>query len=37
MSKKIKKRLIWIFSILISMLLLIYFLSPSISIETVDN
>ena len=37
MSKKIKKRLIWIFSILISMLLLIYFLSPSISVETVDN
>ena len=37
MSKKIKKRLIWFFSILISMLLLIYFLSPSISVETVDN
>jgi len=37
MSKKIKKRLIWFFSILISMLLLIYFLSPSISVGTVDN
>ena len=37
MSKKIKKRLIWIFSILISMLLLIYYLSPSISVGTVDN
>lgn len=37
MSKKLKKRLIWISSILIPILLLIYFLSPSISIETVGN
>mgnify|MGYP000878293670 FL=1 len=37
MSKKIKKRLIWISSILIPILLLIYFLSPSISVETVGN
>lgn len=37
MSKKFKKRLIWISSILIPILLLIYFLSPSISIETVSN
>lgn len=37
MRKKIKKRLIWISSILIPILLLIYFLSPSISIETVGN
>lgn len=37
MSKKFKKRLIWISSILIPILLLIYFLSPSISIETVGN
>ena len=37
MSKKLKKRLVWISSILIPILLLIYFLSPSISIETVGN
>lgn len=37
MSKKLKKRLIWISSILIPILLLIYFLSPSISVETVGN
>lgn len=37
MSKKIKKRLIWISSILIPILLLIYFLSPSISVEDVGN
>lgn len=37
MSKKVKKRLIWISSILIPILLLIYFLSPSISVETVGN
>lgn len=37
MSKKIKKRLIWISSILIPILLLIYFLSPSISVENVGN
>ena len=37
MSKKIRKRLIWIFSILIPILLLIFFLSPSISVETVGN
>lgn len=37
MSKKLKKRLIWISSILITILLLIYFLSPSISVETVGN
>lgn len=37
MSKKLKKRLIWIPSILIPILLLIFFLSPSISIETVGN
>lgn len=37
MSKKLKKRLIWISSILIPILLLIFFLSPSISIETVGN
>ena len=37
MSKKLKKRLIWIASILIPILLLIFFLSPSISIETVGN
>ena len=37
MCKKLKKRLIWISSILIPILLLIFFLSPSISIETVGN
>lgn len=37
MSKKLKKRLIWISSILIPILLLIYLLSPSISVETVGN
>ena len=37
MSKKIKKRLIWISSILVPLLLLIYFLSPSISVEMVGN
>lgn len=41
MSKKLKKRLIWISSILIPILipilLLIFFLSPSISVETVGN
>lgn len=37
MSKKVKKRLIWISSILIPILLLIYFLSPSISVENVGN
>lgn len=37
MSKKLKKRLIWIASILIPILLLIFFLSPSISIENVGN
>lgn len=37
MSKKLKKRLIWISSILIPILLLIYFLSPSISVENVGN
>ena len=37
MSKKLKKRLIWISSILIPILLLIYFLSPSTSVETVGN
>ena len=37
MSKKLKKRLIWVPSILIPILLLIFFLSPSISIETVGN
>lgn len=37
MSKKIRKRLIWIFSILIPILLLIFFLSPSISVENVGN
>ena len=37
MSKKLKKRLIWISSILIPILLLIFFLSPSISVENVGN
>ena len=37
MSKKLKKRLIWISWILIPILLLIFFLSPSISVETVGN
>lgn len=37
MSKKLKKRLIWFSSILIPILLLIFFLSPSISVETVGN
>ncbi|WP_449160332.1 hypothetical protein [Streptococcus sp.] len=37
MNKKLKKRLIWISSILIPILLLIFFLSPSISVETVGN
>lgn len=37
MSKKVKKRLIWISLILIPILLLIYFLSPSISVENVGN
>ena len=37
MNKKFKKRLVWISSILIPIVLLIFFFSPSISIETVGN